>query len=34
MIKIIEDRLVEQLVAHAAVESFADSVLHWLTGVE
>ena len=31
VIEIVEDRLVEQFVAHAAVEGFANPILHWLT---
>lgn len=32
VIEIIEDRLVEQFVAHATVERLADALLHWLAG--
>jgi len=32
VIEIVEDRLIEQLVTHAAVERFADPVLHRFSG--
>ena len=32
VVEIVEDRLVEQFIAHAAVEGFADAVLHRLAG--
>jgi hypothetical protein len=32
VVEIVEDRLVQELVAHAAVEGLADAVLHRLAG--
>ena len=34
MVEIEEERLVEKLVAHPAIEAFDEAVLHWLAGCD